>query len=159
MAEKIVGFIYGAIFICPLIISMFFLLKSLFGRKSEKANGKFFESPFKSKILSKITLRTLSIIGLIVATFLVFNIAIRFWFPSIELPFPWNVVGTVLFFLYFGAFGILYGLGEAGHGGVSPSSVLKGLHSMVFKSESTNENLKEHNKASEPDEKKLGDFR
>lgn len=111
--DKIAMIIYGLVLILPLLFSIVFLIKLIVHRKNHNAK---FIVPF-------------SLLSIFVSSFLIFFIAVRFWFPYFEIPDLLSNTGIVLFFLYWcGFFGSLYGLGIIStQSGRSPSNILKDI--------------------------------
>jgi hypothetical protein len=80
-----------------------------------------------------LAVKILALFGLAVAIFLQIFIIQKYIYEFMNLSAFWNVFGTVLFVLYFCCFfGLVVGLGQSGHGGVSPRDVIVELYTIFF---------------------------
>ena len=131
MANKInnlIDIIIGILLCIPLFYSILYLLRLLIIQTKKKAN-----------LAAVVFKNLLFVFAFIVAIFLITVIVLRFMFPAIDIPYPWNVIGIVLFFLYYGAFFIaMVALGSLGHGGISPRNVVFDLYKLLVKGNKSN---------------------
>ena len=122
MVNRIEGIIYGTIFLIPIFFSVLCILKVVLVDYPKKRKANYF--------ISGMILRPY----LAIASFMIYFISVKFIFRFVELSTFWNVTGIVLFFLYFGLlFGIMYGLGSLGHGGIAPRIVVLELYNLFKK--------------------------
>jgi len=122
MSDKKIAVIYGIALTLPLCISLFYLLKIIINSKRKDRAGKF-----ALKLIA-------SFIFFLVASFLIFFIAIKFFMMDVKIPNWLNILGIFIFMLYYGAFGgFLFGLGELGQVGASPSKIVRELYNDFFK--------------------------
>jgi len=136
LADKIVFFIYGLVIVLPLAYSILFLIKAIFRPKSLPQLSSFFESPFKSNLFNIIAAKSILALMLLVAIFLAFYIVSVFFTDKKLFPAIWNLIGTILFMLYYCCFfGLIYGLGKASGAGSSSKQVYKDLLNIFAKSE------------------------
>ncbi len=86
---------------------------------------------------------------------------VSFWFSNVEIPKTLNIVCLILIIPYFMGMFVLYGLSRAvAAGSGSATGILKGLSDILAEKPSEpNKKIGKHNKASEPDGKKLGGLR
>ncbi len=112
----------GILLIGPLAISFLYLIKIIMDSKRTDSKSKF-----GMKLL-------FSFFFTVLIFFLIYFIIARLIFRIAEIPTFSNVLGIVLFFLYYFTFGgFLYGLGMLGHGGVSPKKIIYELFNTYFK--------------------------
>ncbi len=122
IVNKIVHVIYAIALTLPLLMSLLYLLKIIRDSKRKDKAGKF-----------ALKLITVSVF-FVIAVFLIFIIAITFVIRDIKIPSWLNLLGSIVFILYYATFGgFLYGLGELGQGGVSPNKVIRELYNDFFK--------------------------
>lgn len=124
MANNIVGLFFGLALPIPLLISLLYLAKILIDSKRNDKLGLFI-----AKILMCLIFSAISI-------FLIFVIVNKFvFFINIDLPQFLEMIGLILFLLYYFSFAaIIYGFGMLGHGGVSPGKIILEIY-QTFKKE------------------------
>jgi hypothetical protein len=122
--DRIMDVIFSFILAVPLILSALLIIRSMLIHRFYKS----VDLPFDSKRVNRYFFLSLTSLLIILALFLGCCILIKGIFPSYKFPLAIELTLVVFFALYFfGCGGFLYGIGQLGHSGGSPSSVLREL--------------------------------
>ena len=125
MFIRIMGIIYAICYSIPLVFSLLYLTKTIIRRNQPKDT------------LAKLTMKILFVTLLnFVGVLVLITIIIIFVFPrSIDIPVFWKALVMMISLIYISTVGgLVVGLGQMGHVGVSPRKVLSQVFYEITKS-------------------------
>ena len=125
MFIRIMGIIYAICYSIPLVFSLLYLTKTIIRRNQPKDT------------LAKLTMKILFVTLLnFVGVLVLITIIIIFVFPrSIDIPVFWKALVMMISLIYISTVGgLVVGLGQMGHVGVSPMKVLSQVFYEITKS-------------------------